>query len=372
MIRVGYDGSSGLLGHGGIPRYVRELFFAMAALKPQDIEFTLLLNSMTKGGADFPIPKGANVRVIRRRIPGPLLLEGWRRLQQPAFETVASSRCDVVHSPSGYIPAARCPVVVTVHDLHFLNPAAAKARYAGAYLQETYAKKLARQKGLITPSRYVARQVRELYGISSSKVHPIYHGLRSAFVKSDYLTRRVDKILVITDQRIPRKRADLVPAILQQLALQEKIATEEERVRVELFGSFNRKTIPSIPKFLVRGLAGVGVRSDYDLARLYRSARVVVIPSEEEGFGFPLLETLAAGTPVVCGRHSALEEIGGPGTFFVDELKPELFAARICDAWESAHDPNLQSAAHHHALRFSWKRAASKTLAVYRKIALSK
>ncbi len=111
-----------------------------------------------------------------------------------------------------------------------------------------------------------------------------------------------------------------------------------------------------------------------DLAAVYSAARLAVVPSVYEGFGLPVLEAMACGTPVVCSSASSLPEIGGDAARYFDPLSVEEMAATIRTVWT---DPDLQSSMRHQGLarasRFSWGRAAQETLAVYdRTLAMAK
>jgi len=103
-----------------------------------------------------------------------------------------------------------------------------------------------------------------------------------------------------------------------------------------------------------------------DLAAAYSAARLAAMPSVYEGFGLPVLEAMACGTPVVCSGTSSLPEIGGDAARYFDPLSVEEIAAAIRTAWT---DSELRAAMRQQGLaqaaRFSWQRAAEQTLALY-------
>jgi alpha-1,3-rhamnosyl/mannosyltransferase len=115
----------------------------------------------------------------------------------------------------------------------------------------------------------------------------------------------------------------------------------------------------------------LGALEPAELARWYRGARAVAVPSLYEGFGFPLLEAMACGTPAIASRASSLVEVGGDGCRWIDD---PLDAA----AWAAAlgHVVNdedlrarLRAAGIAQAATFSWDRCAEETLAVLRRAA---
>jgi|GEM_PF-6835805 len=111
--------------------------------------------------------------------------------------------------------------------------------------------------------------------------------------------------------------------------------------------------------------------TDTEMAALYRRARVLVHPSVFEGFGLTVLEALACGCPVVCGRHSSLVEVGGPAAVFVEDVRdPE----QLCDATRQALSASEEARRARekiglqHASTFTWERFQQGTVALYRRI----
>ena len=107
--------------------------------------------------------------------------------------------------------------------------------------------------------------------------------------------------------------------------------------------------------------------SDEELAALYRGARCLVYPSLYEGFGLPVLEAMACGTPVVTSRGGATEEVAGDAAVLVDPLDVDAIAAGITEAL--ARGEELRAKGLERAKAFSWDRVARETLAVYEGVA---
>ncbi|MCG3772263.1 MAG: Mannosylfructose-phosphate synthase [Nitrosomonadaceae bacterium] len=112
-----------------------------------------------------------------------------------------------------------------------------------------------------------------------------------------------------------------------------------------------------------------GYIAENDLPSLYSAARLFVFPSFYEGFGFPVLEAMACGTPVVCSNTSSLPEVAGDAALQVDPHDAEAIAIamkRLLD------DPQLyirmREAGFDQAKRFTWGRAAEETVAIYEKV----
>ena len=105
--------------------------------------------------------------------------------------------------------------------------------------------------------------------------------------------------------------------------------------------------------------------SDDDLVSLYRSARALIAPSSYEGFGLPVLEAMAQGTPVICTDLSSLPEVAGDAALRVPP-DPDAWSAAIISALtDSAVRQRLAAAGPARAAEFSWERCARETHAVY-------
>jgi len=115
----------------------------------------------------------------------------------------------------------------------------------------------------------------------------------------------------------------------------------------------------------------LGALEPAELARWYRGARVVAVPSYYEGFGFPLLEAMACGTPALASRATSLVEVGGDGCAWIDDpFDVAAWAAALGRAVrDEALRARLRAAGIAQAAAFSWDRCAAETLTVLRRAA---
>ena len=112
-----------------------------------------------------------------------------------------------------------------------------------------------------------------------------------------------------------------------------------------------------------------GFVADEDLAPLYAGARCFVYPSRYEGFGFPVLEAMQCGTPVITSNVSSLPEVGGDAVEYVDPEDPEgLAAALLRMTTDDQLNAVRRQAGLERARTFSWERTAEATVAAYREI----
>lgn len=365
-IKVGYDASVTLLPEiRGVGRYTLELLRELVHLGRDQFEFVVLLNSLRNkpGEPHRFLFEAGNVEVIQRSLPGPALLEMWKSTNMPAWETLVGAGCDLVHAPSSYIPPTQLPLIVTVFDLGFLRDQGGNAAYGGGWFRKVFPVKLPIVDAIVTPSHHVAADVAATYQCDSARIHPIHLGIDHTIFNRD---ARPDEaqilsnlglehgyILAVSDPN-PRKRPELIPSIvniLRQNGINIPVAT----VGLPSAGT-NRTTIP-IPWV-----------SDVELAILYRHARAVFLTTREEGFGFPLLEAMACGTPVIAPQHSSLGEIGAFHPIWVEDETPKGFSIIIDNILKSPPTASALQAASQHAGTFSWEKCAKETLALYQEI----
>jgi glycosyltransferase involved in cell wall biosynthesis len=140
-------------------------------------------------------------------------------------------------------------------------------------------------------------------------------------------------------------------------------ATRRLGVELRVAGASGWGDVPLPPD----GVRTLGRVSDEKLARLYRGARCLAYPSLAEGFGIPIVEAMASGTPVVTSRGGATEEVAGGAAALVDPLDVVSIAAGIEEA--SACRDELVTAGLERARAFSWVETARRTVAVYREAA---
>ena len=141
----------------------------------------------------------------------------------------------------------------------------------------------------------------------------------------------------------------------------------DEPITLRLIGRLDARYPEAQQRVKALGLSDAVAVSEYvsdeELLQAYQRARVLVLPSDYEGFGLPVLEAMACGTPAICANSSSLPEVAGDvGIFFDSGNKDQLVAAlvRVLQGDFPSADSLTQQAA-----KFTWQRAAEQTLEIY-------
>lgn len=297
---------------------------------------------------------------------------GWLqdRLRQGVFRGV-EGRVDLVHFTSplelgfGW-PTGRTAFrrVVTVHDLIPVRHARLALPGWRAVYRPVYrrlARDLRHADFAVTVSRATDGELRDFLGedcpptavvplAAGSRFHPLPPGEVEEYRRRAGLPGR---FLLFLGGITPNKN---LSGLLQAL---EGVDPAPPLV-VAGAGRLCRSPLPSV--------IGLGPVEEEDLPRLYAAATALVVPSLVEGFGLPVLEAMACGTPVVCSRASSLPEVAGEAARFFDPRSPEEIRRAVLEVFrDRSLRCRLREAGLRRAAEFSWERAAERTLEAYQR-----
>jgi glycosyltransferase involved in cell wall biosynthesis len=355
-VRILLDYRPALRDRTGVGEYVHELTRALSQ-SGHDDEISVFSTSWK----DRPVPGLAaalgGVRVIDRRLPVRGVMWTWHRFEWPPVEWLAGA-VDVVHAQSPLlIPARRAAQVITIHDLDFLHHperASAEMRRDFPRLVGDHAR---RADHVIVSSHYAAREVAAHLEIQGDKIAVCSPGA------PEWAAR------IATSRTAARAEAPIL-----------FIGTIEERKNVrrllEAYAVLRQRRADAPPLVLagrVKDSVGeaphvtfLGYVSEAQRQELYRQARMLVLPSLEEGFGLPVLEAMACGVPVVISNRGALPEVAGDAATPLDPTD----VAAIAEAMERLLDPVAAQDAINRGLaqsaRYSWAAAAAAAREAYR------
>jgi glycosyltransferase involved in cell wall biosynthesis len=257
--------------------------------------------------------------------------------------------CDLLHCPTQRAPIrSRLPLVVTVHDLAVLRHPELFGRWSRHYGRVAIPRAVRAARLVIAVSRFSAGELVSLTGLEESKIRIVPNGVDPLFA-SEGARAEGDYVLSVGTLE-PRKN-------LGRIAAAARLAGVE--LRVVGAPGWGKSGLDESDK----GVRWLGEQPRERLAELYRGARCLVYASLYEGFGLPVLEAMAAGTPVVTGRSGASEEVAGGAAVLVDPLEPESIAAGIGEAARRREE--LVALGLERAREFSWEASARATAAVY-------
>jgi len=286
---------------------------------------SLLLTALARQGADVaafaPSPVEVPPRVRMVSTGGPRRPAAWRRSR--ALRR-ALRRVDLFHSPVTAFPRVRgLPVTATVHELPFVENYRLEGWRRSLAQQLWLARAMGECAALFAPSAATLRQMTHLHPASPRLTHVVPHPCPPV---PPGVRRREEFFLFVG--RLDRRKC--VEAIFEGVArtgVEVGLAGPHERRARGRIGEAARKAGVRA-RFL--GVVGPG-----ELDRLYRAARAVALPSVSEGFGFPVLEALGRGVPVIVSKGTGAAETGGDAALAVDPLR----ADEIARAFERSGDP---------------------------------
>jgi glycosyltransferase involved in cell wall biosynthesis len=280
---------------------------------------------------------------------------------------------ELYHATEHLLPPLRdVPTVLTVHDMIFKLFPEHQKRLNYWYLNATMPLYCRRAGAIITVSESSKRDIVEHYGLDPSKVTVVYEAAAPEFVPArpeaiDDVRRRYDlpdEYLIHVSTIEPRKNLTRLVEALQRLRDEGcKIPLLVVGGKGWLYDDFFRR----LEELEVRDAVFFpGYVPSADLPLLYGAAKLAVMSSVYEGFGLPLLEAMACGTPVVSSDSSSLPEFGGEAAQYFDPYDVEAMARTLRRVWDDdglRAEMGQQGLAQ--AVKFSWDRAAEETLQVY-------
>lgn len=343
---------------GGTGRYSKEIALALARRAPAGSAVT----GVTAWHRDVGSACVEGVRGPRRLpLPRRALIALWERGIGPG---VAGS---VVHAPTPLAPPRRrTPLVVTVHDaVPWTHPQTLTPR--GVRWHKTMVERAAREADLVVvPTQAVAEELSRFVALREVRV--IGHGVSASLaVPADAQGRAAalqlpERFLLTVATLEPRKGLSV---LLEALAspgapdLPLLIAGQPGWGGLDLAAEAGRLGLADRVRVL-------GRVEDADLAVLLDRAAAVVVPSRSEGFGLPLLEAMAAGTPAVISPAPALVEVAGGAALVAADV--ELAEALRSVVEDGALADRLRAAGRNRALAYTWDDAADRLWSAYQEI----
>ncbi len=366
-MQLAFDIRPFLSGSTGVGFYMQRLLYALA--KRPDAPTCHLFSASFKERFDpLRLPASLRQQLVDRRIPARLLNPLWHYLRFPPVDWLLGQSIDLSHSPSPLILPCRGRTIVTVHDLFFMSHPELSHNEMRRDYPRLLAANLRRADGIICVSQATRAALLDRFPQAEAKSIAISSGVSDEYLAAEpahqaNLLSLPPRFILFCGTIEPRKN---LPLLLRSL-----LALRHSGLTIPLVIAGSRGWGLEEFLHLRQELGGQVLELGYTPAELlpvlYRKATALVLPSLDEGFGFPVLEALACGTAVLCSDIPALREVGGDQARYFHLQKPHQLTELLAALWrkELPFDPaNARS----HAARFSWAESASATLDFYRRV----
>lgn len=355
----------------GISWYMVNLLKNLARVSPDFFEYSAFLSDRA-----FQEP-ALRLHLSQWPTHRPVVRILWEQVVQPwVLQRVG---VDLLHALAFVAPlAAPCPFVITVYDLSFLRYPEAFRPFNRWYLSRFTAHSVRRARAIITISESTRQDVIKLLGAPPERVHTIYCGVSREYrplpeveVAAFKTARQLpDTFILFLGTLEPRKNLEGLIRAYARWRQQEPGAPP-----LFLAGGkgWYYTTIFQLVETL--NLTGhvyfPGYVPQKELPLWYNAATLFTYPSHFEGFGLPVLEAMACGTPVITSTASSLPEVAGTdgAACLVDPADTEALANTMAELMSQPdRRTSMSVSGQQRAAEFRWEKTARETVAVYRKV----
>lgn len=364
-MRVALDLRLAFHRRGGVATYAARLLEALSRADPASTYVEV--RDRRDRARTHGLP---NVRTLRVLTPAHFRSEPWSLPLE-----LLRARADLFHATDFVAPLPNpTPTVVTIHDLTFLRrPDLVTSRAARYYAQVP--RSVRRARAVIAVSSATAHDVVTMLGVPRERVHVVPLAADPAFrpARDEKLLRAArdrfglpDRFVLFVGTREPRKN---LGALLDACA---QVRDAGERVPLVLVGEEGWLSEDLERRARTQEhVRVIGPVFADDLVAIYNLATVLALPSLDEGFGLPVVEAMACGTPVVCSDRGALPEVAGDAALLVDPHDVPGIAAALTSVLDDASvRDRMRQRGLARAATFGWDRTARATAAVYRSVVL--
>ncbi|HEY0741891.1 MAG TPA: glycosyltransferase family 1 protein [Chryseosolibacter sp.] len=358
----------------GIETSSLELIKKMQALDP-NFEFVIFASD-DKDKSCFTPSEKFKIKTL----PGDFFAD-FEQLSLPI--AAKAEKLDLLHCTGNTTPYfSPVPIVQTLHDIIFMDPIPRNdnlyQRFGNHYRRRLVPLVTPRSEAVITVSHYEKERIISRLSIDERKIEVIYNGINNQHFKICTCTKEQAKIRL--DYGLPEKFI---------LFLGNPSFRKNPTGVIEAYAMYSSKVENPLPlvtpgltdKYVMQALKALnahynpalfitpGYIKDEDLPIVYGLSEVFLFPSLSEGFGMPVVEAMACGTPVITSKISSMPEIAGDAALLIDPLSPPSIADALIELLsnEELRQDKIQDGILN-AKRFSWDITAEKVLGIYERI----
>jgi glycosyltransferase involved in cell wall biosynthesis len=347
--------------------YIRNLLHQFARLDHEN-EFIAYLS---KPFAELEVPE----RFERRQVSS----NPFKRLGYDLPQRVREDRPNLLHVQYTAPLTCAAPLVVSVHDVSYLEHPQYFTRFRAMQLKRTVKRSVYAAARVLTPSEFSRDAILRHYDIDPSKVVVIPNAASSVFrpVERQVAAAAVERkygiqgpfVLMVGDLQPRKNHLGLLRAFEDVMRAHSQLphrlvfVGKETWYSKELHRAVNASGMADRVSF-------TGFVEDADLLHFYGACDLLVFPSFYEGFGLPILEGMACGRAVVCSNLTAMPEVADGAAILFDPHSHTEIGRAISDVLlDSELRSRLERLGIQRAAHFSWEQAASQTLDVYHEVA---
>lgn len=377
-IRIGIDISRTVEETTGVGYYAKNLVHALAKIDPINdyLLYGMFYSCYPKHWKQASIPKSPNFKLHQKNSLSWFVRRKWENWGK--YKEKLLGEIDLLHSTAFTMPLVpNLKVIVTVHDLScFVYPQYhTEANYQ--FVTRNVHQAARHATFIIADSENTKRDILRFLHVPDERIEVIYLAAGDTFnekcppesiaqIKNKY---RIDKPYLFAVGSIePRK--NLASALIAFKALLETRKIDYQFVIAGGKGWENESFYQLLKKLKIDDyLVFTGYVPEEDLPALYQGAEVFVYPSFYEGFGLPVLEAMASGTPVITSNTSSLPEVTGEAALLVNPADIfEIYEAMEALLTNPSLREELKGKGLEQSKKFSWEKTALETLKIYRKV----
>lgn len=372
MATIGIDYTPAYEQGGGIGRLTRELIAALAQCSSSH-HYRLFVAGAAR--SDLPNPPGPGFSWHPTSFTPRTLARIWHRARLPVPVEAFTGRIDLFHATDFTLPPTlpRTKTLLTVHDLSFVRVPQTASPSLKAYLDAVVPRSVRRAHHVLADSQATKDDLIDLYGVAPEKITVVLSGVDSHFQRAEDLAKRAavrakygigDKPYIFAIGTVqPRKNyARLIQALAQVRTLHDVIlviAGGKGWLEDEMYRTLDALNMRQHVRL-------IGFADDDDLPTLYSEACCLAFPSLYEGFGLPILEAMACGTPVLTSNVSSMPEAAGDAAMLVDPRDTEaIIHALMKLVADSPTREQLIERGFAHVKHFTWGRSAAQLADIY-------